>query len=97
MQTQLLDLAVGQEWAYRAGAKQPLARVRVTKLGARKPARAKVYFVDDRFEGREEWVPPLRLKAPWGQAEHWQGREDKFAAVEAASSLSLRHARVLGG
>jgi hypothetical protein len=56
-----------------------------------------VYFVDDRFEGREEWVPPLRLKAPWGQAEHWQGREDKFAAVEAASSLSLRHARVLGG
>jgi hypothetical protein len=47
-----------------------------------------VFFVDDHFEGREEWVPPPRLKVPWDQAEHWQAREDKFAAVEAASSQS---------
>jgi hypothetical protein len=36
--------------------------------------------VDDRFERREEWVPPLRLKVPSDQGEHWQAREDKFAA-----------------
>jgi hypothetical protein len=88
VKTQLLDLTVGQEWAYRANAKQPLARVRVTKLGTRKPERAKVFFVDDHFEGREEWVPPLRLRVPWEQAGQWQAREDKFAAVEAASSSS---------
>jgi hypothetical protein len=88
VQTQFRDPAVGQEWACRANAKQPLARVRVTKLGTRKPARAKVYFVDDRFESREEWVPPLRLKVPWDQAERWQAREDMFAAIEAASSSS---------
>ena len=88
MQSRTQDLAVGQEWAYQADRKQPLACVRVTKLGTRKPARTKVYFVDDRFEGREEWVPPARLKVPWDQATLWQDREDKFAAVEAASCSS---------
>jgi hypothetical protein len=90
-------LAVGQEWAYRANAKQPLTRVRVTKLGTQKPPRAKVYFLDDRFEGREKWAASGRLKAPWDQAGQWQAREDKRAAIEAASSASLAASVVHGG
>lgn len=88
MQKQPAGLAVGQDWAYRAKRSEPLTPVRVTKLGARKPARVKVSFLDDRFEGREEWVPAPRLKVPWDQVGQWQAREERWAAVETASSSS---------
>ena len=32
------------------------------RLRAQRPARLLLRFVDDRFEGRQEWVPPSRLK-----------------------------------
>jgi hypothetical protein len=40
------------------------------------------------FEGREELVSPTQLKVPWNQAGQCRAREDKFAAVETATSSS---------
>lgn len=75
MATERPHLEVGQEWAYRGSAKGPLARVPDTKFGNQKPARAKVYLVEDQFEGREEWVPRAWLKVRWDQVGHWQAPE----------------------
>jgi hypothetical protein len=59
------DVEPGERWAYRARQVDELVEVRVLRLGTQKPARVLVRFVDDAFEGREEWVPPARLKVPW--------------------------------
>jgi hypothetical protein len=60
---------VGESSAYRACGVDPLIEVRVINIGARKPARVRVRFVADEFEGLEEWVPPERLKVPWDAAD----------------------------
>jgi len=52
------------------------------KLGVNKPPRVKVRFVDDRFEGKEEWVPAGRLKTPWPDAMRFAVRERALAALE---------------
>jgi hypothetical protein len=55
----------GQSWAYRARQSDALARVTAVRLGSQRPARVLVKFIDEAFEGRQEWVPPARLKARW--------------------------------
>jgi hypothetical protein len=57
-------LAVGQRWAYRHGAQGAIACVEVLRVGTSRPARVRVRFVEDAYEGREDWVPPARLKVP---------------------------------
>lgn len=78
-------LAVGQRWAYRQGARGTVACVEVTRVGTSRPARVRVRFVADEYEGREEWVPPTRLKARWEHVAEWQAREDRWAAVREIS------------
>lgn len=69
---------VGEVWAYRARQTDPLVQVVVTRIGVRKLARVLVRFVHDVFEGRQEWVPPARLKVLWTDvgdfeaAERWE-------------------------
>jgi len=55
----------GESWAYRARSVDELVEVVVVRRGTQRPARVFVRFVDDRFEGRQEWVPPSRLKVRW--------------------------------
>ncbi len=69
------DLQVGQRWAYRARRIDDLVEVEVVKLGIQKPARVQVRFVEERFEGRQDWVPPARLKVHWSRVEAFQQRE----------------------
>ncbi|GAA4525626.1 hypothetical protein GCM10023160_18830 [Brachybacterium paraconglomeratum] len=57
--------------------------MRVERLGSQKPARVFVAFVDDSFEGKEEWVPPARLKVLWSEAGKFQAREERWARVAA--------------
>jgi hypothetical protein len=78
-------MEVGQRWAYRATFTEPVVCVEIQKIGASRPARVKIRFVDDVFEGRQEWVPPTRLKVPWDQAGAWQAREDRWQAVREVS------------
>jgi hypothetical protein len=51
---------LGESWAYRARQVDDVVAVEVMKLGTQRPARVLVRFVDERFEGRQKWVPPAR-------------------------------------
>lgn len=74
----------GQSWAYRARRIDDLVEVVVVRPGTQKPARVLVRFVDDRFEGREEWVPPTRLKVPWSEVDTLRTHEARWDAIYAA-------------
>ena len=73
--------AAGELWAYRARGQDPLVQVAVVRLGVKKPQRVLVRFVDDEFEGRQDWVPPARLKVPWSGVEEYVARERRWDEV----------------
>lgn len=81
---------VGEAWAYRARSQDTVGRVEVLRFGTKRPPRVLVRFLDEEFEGREEWVPPARLKTPWAEAEHWLAAERRWLAVLSASQAALR-------
>jgi hypothetical protein len=62
----------GESWAYRARSVDDLVEVVVVRLGSQRPARILVRFVVDHFEGRQEWVPPSRLKVRWEAADEFR-------------------------
>jgi hypothetical protein len=64
-----------EHWAHEMPKKRELTEVRIEKIGAKKPARDLVAFVDDEFEGASEWVPPSRLKVPWADVDAYKVRE----------------------
>lgn len=72
-QTSLPDAAVGEAWAYRARRQDPLVQVMVLKVGVKTPRRLLIRFVDDDFEGRQNWVPSARLKALWHDVDAGHG------------------------
>lgn len=61
------EVQPGERWTYRARRIDDLVEVEVIKIGTQKPARVQVRFVDERFEGRQEWVPPARLNVHRGR------------------------------
>lgn len=79
---------VGESWAYRVGASDPLDEVVIIRIGVRTPARVLVRFRSEQFEGREDWVPPSRLKVAWSQAGEYLAQEQKWQAVIAASPIA---------
>ena len=54
------------------------------RLGSQRPARVLVEFVDDAFEGREDWVPPARLKVLWESVGDFREREDRWRRLDEA-------------
>jgi hypothetical protein len=76
---------IGEVWAYRARAQDALARVELLRIGTKRPPRVLVRFLDDQFEGKEEWVSPARLKVRWEQAGQWMFAERRWLAVRDAS------------
>ena len=74
----------GQSWAYRARQDDALAQVSVIRLGTQRPARVLITFTDEAFEGRQEWVPPARLKTRWEHVEEFRAREARWNAIDAA-------------
>lgn len=77
----------GERWAYRARGIDPLVEVKIKRLGTQKPARVLVAFMGEEAEGREEWVPPARLKVPWARVEAFEAREARWDAVDTHPSL----------
>ncbi len=77
---------IGEEWAYREKARTPAVRIEIVRVGTARPRRVRVRFLDEEFEGREEWIPPNRLKVPWSDVTGWQARECRWEAVRDASS-----------
>ncbi|MCA2210564.1 hypothetical protein [Nocardia rosealba] len=89
MPRNLDGLAVGQKWAYRKRQVDQVTCVEILKIGTAKPARVQIKFFDDGYEGRQEWVPPARLKVRWADVDEWLARENRWAAVYAASDLEV--------
>ncbi|PTR24207.1 hypothetical protein C8K36_108222 [Rhodococcus sp. OK519] len=79
------DAVVGERYAYRARAVDPLVEVEVLKVGTQRPARVQIRWVDEEFEGRQEWVPPTRLKVVWSGVENFVADEARWAAVREPS------------
>lgn len=76
---------IGSEWAYRTNQRKPVTRVKVLRVGANRPLRVLVRFMADEYEGREEWVPPARLKTTWDKAEVWVANDKQWTALRDAS------------
>ncbi len=76
------EVQPGERWAYRARRIDDLVEIEVIKLGTQKPARVQVRFVDERFEGRQEWVPPARLKVRWSGVEAFRHREGLWDRID---------------
>src|SRR5436305_4290521 len=79
------SMEIGEIWAYRARQQDALARVEILKIGTKRPPRVQVRFLDEQFEGRQDWVPPARLKTRWEDAEQWLAAERRWQAVMDAS------------
>lgn len=77
-------MEASEAWAYRARQTDQLVQVRVIRIGTQKPARVLVHFVDDVFEGREEWVPPARLKVLWENVGAFREREARWDRIKEA-------------
>jgi hypothetical protein len=79
---------VGNRFAYRDGVRAsgvPVRPVEVTKEGPPRSNKARVRWLDGEYEGLEEWVPKIRLLAPWEEAEALLEDERRMlAAVEAS-------------
>ncbi|MGB7871480.1 MAG: hypothetical protein WBM01_24985 [Mycobacterium sp.] len=58
------------------------------KLGTQRPARVLVRFVDERFEGRQEWVPPARLKVSWAAVGVFREREARWDRIDKRCSYT---------
>ncbi|XVS66015.1 hypothetical protein ACQPYE_08165 [Actinosynnema sp. CA-299493] len=78
-------MEVGQEWAYRANQRDRVARVQIRRIGTKRPPRVLIRFVEDEYEGREEWVSPARLKTTWDKAAEWLAHDQRWAALHDAS------------
>lgn len=74
-------MEVGETWAYRARSVDLLTEVEVRRIGTKRPPRVLIRYVDDDFEGRQEWVPPGRLKVPWSRLGAFVDREGRWAAL----------------
>lgn len=71
----------GEVWAYRARSNDELVPVQLLKDGTKKPPRVLIPFEDPAMEGREEWVPPTRLKVLWESVEPFRAEEARWKAV----------------
>ena len=80
------EALVGEAWAYRARSIDLLVQVVVLRIGVKTPKRVLIRFVDDEFEGQQDWVPPARLKVLWPEVEAFRDREARWAGVLVASS-----------
>jgi hypothetical protein len=82
-------MEVGETWGYRARRQDPVVCVEVLKIGSKRPLRVLVRFADEGFEGRQEWVPPARLKVAWDGVEEWLAAERRWLAVVDASAVAV--------
>jgi hypothetical protein len=79
---------VGRRFAYRErvrGCGEPVRPAEVTTEGPPRSNKARVRWGDGEYEGPEEWVPKVRLLAPWEESETLLEEERRMlGAVEAS-------------
>jgi hypothetical protein len=81
----------GRRYAYRERAHtpgDPVRPVELVKEGPPRSQKAKVRWLDGEYEGLEEWVPKVRLVAPWDEKEALLENERRmFAALEVSGDV----------
>ncbi|NRQ34595.1 hypothetical protein HII36_22545 [Nonomuraea sp. NN258] len=79
---------IGEIWAYREKPRTPGAparRVEIVKIHPSKKKIAQVRYLDGEDEDFAEWVPMVRLVAPWPEIELILDDKRRFQAARAAS------------
>lgn len=87
-----MDLEAGSRYGYGAPPRRPgapLRPVEFLRAGPPRSQRVRVRWLDGEFEGLEEWVPKRRLLVAWAEVEAFLEDEHGYAAVLAASQVSL--------
>ena len=82
---------VGRRFAYRERARspgEPVRPVEVVREGPPRSNKAKVRRLDGEYEGLEEWIPKVRLIAPWEEVEALLEDERRmFEALDASGDV----------
>ncbi|MGW7276263.1 hypothetical protein ACWGH5_37900 [Streptomyces sp. NPDC054864] len=72
-------MEVGERWVYRVEPHcGPVAEVEILKMGTQRPVRVEVRFVAEEAEGRQEWVPPSRLRVNWQDKDAWLAHQERW-------------------
>jgi len=83
---------VGRRFAYRERVRaygEAVRPVEMTKEGPPRSQKARVRWLDGEYEGLEEWVPKIRLLAPWEEAEALlEGERRMLEAVEVSEEAA---------
>lgn len=81
---------VGRRFAYRERARtpgDPVRPVELVKEGPPRSRKVRVRRLDGEYEGLEEWVPAVRLVAPWEEAEALlEDERSTLAALEVSGN-----------
>lgn len=90
-------MEVGEIWAYREKAYTegyPVLPVEILQFGPPRSNKVRVRFLDGEYPGIDQWIPKVRLRVPWEQAEAWLQDERRFALAREVSReayLSLEY------
>lgn len=79
---------IGRCFAYRERVRafgEPVRPVEMIKEGPPRSNKARVRWLNGEYEGLEEWVPRIRLLAPWEEAEALLEEERRMLAAVAVS------------
>lgn len=84
---------VGRRFAYRERAftpGEPVRPVDVVRKGPSRSNKVRIRWLDGEYEGLEEWVPQIRLVAPWEESEALLEDERRSVAAMEASEETYR-------
>jgi hypothetical protein len=79
---------VGEMWAYRERAHTlscPVVQAEILQFGPKRTGKVRVRLHGGEYPGLDLWVPRVRLRVPWEEAESWLQDEDKLEAARQAS------------
>lgn len=82
---------VGERWAYREKAHthgHPVLQVEILQFGPPRRHKVRVRFIDGEYPGLDMWVPQVRLRVPWSEAEALLRDERSLIAAWEASDIS---------
>src|SRR4030042_2446302 len=75
-------------WAYRERAHSlqcPVGQAEILQVGPKRSGKVRIRLLGGEFTGLDIWVPNVRLRVPWDEADAWL-RDEK--ALEAARQAS---------
>lgn len=81
-------MEIGETWAYRERAHTPgwpVLPVEILQFGPPRSKKVRVRYLTGEYPGLDQWVPQVRLRVPWDEAEAWLRDEQLYAAARAAA------------